>query len=265
MWQQAGPLAPLAFKIGLVVILQAMGVMMPKSLAKNAVSLLIALCACLPSLADEGFDDFSKAKQAMPGIFKQLKDPRTLYCGCPLTFERNRYYPDLKACGYEVRRNARRAARIEAEHMMPAWDFGHAMQCWQDGGRKKCEIESPDFRRAEGDLHNLYPSVGEVNGDRSNFRYTQGSGEPMYGKCEVHVNFKERSVEIPERARGIAARAMLYMSETYKVALSKRQRKLYEAWDEIYPPDADECLWNSLVKKRQGTDNKFVSAKCQAK
>ena len=66
-------------------------------------------------------------------------------------------------------------------------------------------------------------------------------------------------------ASGIAARAMLYMSETYKVALSKRQRKLYEAWDEIYPPDADECLWNSLVKKRQGTDNKFVSAKCQAK
>ncbi len=241
-----------------------MGAMMPKSLAKKAAILAAALCAALPSFSEDGIDDFSEAKRAMPGIFKQLKNPHTLYCGCPLTFERNRYYPDLKACGYQVRRNARRAARVEAEHMMPAWQFGHAMQCWQDGGRRKCEADSADFRRAEGDLLNLWPAVGEVNGDRSNFRYAQGNGEPMYGRCEMHVNFKERSAEIPERARGIAARAMLYMSDTYKIALSQAQRKLFEAWNEIYPPDADECLWNELVKKKQGTDNSFVSSSCKA-
>lgn len=239
---------------------------MPRFLSK----FITALCAgfifqassSCAAVSDGSFDDFNDAKRAMPGIFRQLKDPKTLYCGCPLVFSKNRYTPDLRSCGYKARRNPRRAARIEAEHMMPAWQFGHFMQCWQDGGRKKCEVESEEFKKAEGDLHNLYPAVGEVNGDRSNYRYTQGNGSSMYGKCEMHINFQDRSAEIPQRARGIAARAMLYMSETYKVQLSKNQRKLYEVWDEIYPPDADECLWNSLIKKRQGTDNRFISSKC---
>lgn len=239
---------------------------MPRFLSK----FITALCAgfifqassSCAAVSDGSFDDFNDAKRAMPGIFRQLKDPKTLYCGCPLVFSKNRYTPDLRSCGYKARRNPRRAARIEAEHMMPAWQFGHFMQCWQDGGRKKCEVESEEFKKAEGDLHNLYPAVGEVNGDRSNYRYTQGNGSPMYGKCEMHINFQDRSAEIPQRARGIAARAMLYMSETYKVQLSKNQRKLYEVWDEIYPPDADECMWNSLIKKRQGTDNRFISSKC---
>ncbi len=41
-----------------------------------------------------------------------------------------------ESCGYKVRKNENRARRIEWEHVVPARQFGHQRQCWQDGGRK---------------------------------------------------------------------------------------------------------------------------------
>lgn len=43
-------------------------------------------------------------------------------------------------------------------------------------------------------MHNLQPAVGEVNGDRGNFMYSQwNGGEGQYGQCAMKVNFKEKS------------------------------------------------------------------------
>ncbi|MDO6469820.1 endonuclease [Neptunomonas phycophila] len=48
------------------------------------------------------------------------------------------------------------------------------------------------------DLHNLVPSVGELNGDRSNFRFGMIPNEPRaYGQCDFEVNFKNRRAEPP--------------------------------------------------------------------
>lgn len=45
----------------------------------------------------------------------------------------------------------------------------------------------------ESDMHNLQPSVGEVNGDRGNFMYSQwNGGEGQYGQCAMKVDFKEK-------------------------------------------------------------------------
>ncbi|CAM5322348.1 hypothetical protein SSTU70S_05180 [Stutzerimonas stutzeri] len=60
---------------------------------------------------------------------------------------------------------------MEWEHIVPAWVIGHQRRCWQQGGRKHCTANDPVFSRAEADLHNLVPVVGEVNGDRSNFGF----------------------------------------------------------------------------------------------
>lgn len=43
---------------------------------------------------------------------------------------------DLESCGYVPRKNADRAARIEWEHIVPAWVIGHQHQCWQKGAEK---------------------------------------------------------------------------------------------------------------------------------
>jgi endonuclease I len=43
-----------------------------------------------------------------------------------------------------------RAARIEWEHIVPAWQIGHQRQCWQEGGRKNCTRNDEVFKRRSG-------------------------------------------------------------------------------------------------------------------
>ena len=69
------------------------------------------------------------------------------YCGC--RFSGNKV--DLKSCGYVPRKNALRAARIEWEHIVPAWVIGHQRRCWQKGGRSNCSRNDEIYRRAEAD------------------------------------------------------------------------------------------------------------------
>ncbi len=43
----------------------------------------------------------------------------------------------------------------------------------------------------EADLFNLYPSVGEVIGDRSNFQYeVDAAVEPQYGACASRIDLR---------------------------------------------------------------------------
>ena len=88
--------------------------------------------------------------------------------------------------------------------MVPAWEFGHQLQCWQDGGRKNCG-KSDEFNRMEGDMHNLFPAIGEVNGDRANFRFSDWNGKPnQYGKCQMLVDFKRSARCSRPRGRCVA-------------------------------------------------------------
>ncbi|VDZ67872.1 Extracellular deoxyribonuclease Dns (plasmid) [Klebsiella aerogenes] len=58
----------------------------------------------------------------------------------------------------------------------------------------------------ESDMHNLQPAVGEVNGDRGNFMYSQwNGGDGQYGQCAMKVDFKDKVAEPPVRA---AARSL---------------------------------------------------------
>lgn len=83
-----------------------------------------------------------------------------------------------ESCEYGVRKQENRAARLEWEHVVPAWVMGHQRQCWQKGGRHNCISGDPVFSVMEADMHNLVPSINEVNGDRSNYRFGMLPGEP---------------------------------------------------------------------------------------
>ena len=143
-----------------------------------------------PALA-EGINSFSQAKAAAVKVHADA--PGTFYCGCKINWQGKKGVVDLQSCGYQVRKNENRASRVEWEHVVPAWQFGHQRQCWQDGGRKNC-AKDPVYRKMESDMHNLQPSVGEVNGDRGNFMYSQwNGGEGQYGQCAMKVDFKEKA------------------------------------------------------------------------
>lgn len=87
-----------------------------------------------PALA-EGINSFSQAKAAAVKVHADA--PGTFYCGCKINWQGKKGVVDLQSCGYQVRKNENRASRVEWEHVVPAWQFGHQRQCWQDGGHEK--------------------------------------------------------------------------------------------------------------------------------
>ena len=205
---------------------------------------------------------FAKSKKIAVEIYQT--HPVSFYCGCPIKWINKKGVPELAQCGYQVRKQQRRANRIEWEHVVPAWQFGHQLQCWQKGGRKNCTRNDKQFKSMEADLHNLVPAIGEVNGDRSNFRFSQwnGSKGAFYGQCAFKVDFKGRVAEPPAQSRGAIARTYLYMNNEYKFNLSKAQRQLMEAWNKQYPVSTWECTRDERIAKIQGNHNQFVYKAC---
>ena len=211
-------------------------------------------------------ESYAIAKRLLYGeVFAGRRE--TLYCGCPFDAER---VPDLAACGYVSRGNPDRAGRIEAEHVVPASWIGQTRRCWrepicEDGkgrsfkGRDCCERIDPEYRLAYNDLHNLWPTVGEVNEQRRNYRFGMIPGEPReFGRCDFEVDHAGRRVEPRPEIRGDVARISLYMERFHGVRVSDSQRRFFQSWDEADPPDEFERERNARIRSLLGNGNPFV-------
>lgn len=205
----------------------------------------------LPAVNATSPSSFYKAKKL---LYKEIyKDHnKTFYCGC----EYKDKVVNLESCGYEVRKNTKRAKRTEAEHILPAHQIAHlterGRQCWAMGtqlprtnGRKYCMQNNPTFKQAHNDLMNLVPAIGEVNGDRSNYRFAMIKGETRnYGACDIEINQtgrrELRKVEPAPNVRGDIARIYFYMADKYKLQLSHQTNQLMKIWNRFDPMDAWE-------------------------
>jgi len=209
---------------------------------------------------------FSTAKKRLyKEVYKGHQE--TFYCGCKFTSTGKVY---LGSCDVKARKNERRSKRLEAEHVFPAYHIGQSRACWNEKlcsnskgekykGRKCCEKEDKVFRAAHNDLHNLYPSAGEINGDRSNYKFDMISGEKReYGKCDFEVDKETKRAEPPENVRGDIARTYFYMSKTYNIPLAKQQRQLFDAWNKSDPVDNWERERNKRIERVQGNNNPFI-------
>ena len=221
---------------------------------------------------------FSKAKKLMKNKIYNTKDLQiAFYSQCTYQSKKmknNKYklVVNKESCDYKPRKSKnKRSNYIEWEHIVPAHAFGHDLQCWNSGndtcyskkkdkhykGRKCCNKVSKQFKLMQADMYNLVPAIGELNGDRSNFSFTQLSGEPRrYGKVNFEVDFKARKVEPPEFSKGQIARTYLYFKKTYDLSISKKQLKLYKAWNNQYPMTKKENLIYKKIEKIQ--QNKFL-------
>ena len=194
---------------------------------------------------------FSKAKKIMYNkIYSDHQ--QTFYCGCNYSNRKT----NLNSCGYKVRKNHNRASRTEAEHIVPAYWIAkltpEGRACWAEGtklkgtnGRKYCLKNNKQFKQAHNDLMNLVPSIGEVNGDRSNYLFGMIEGEVRnYGSCDVEIDRSgkrgSRRVEPAENVRGDVARIYFYMSEKYGLQLSRQFKQLMNAWNKLDPVDGWE-------------------------
>lgn len=215
--------------------------------------LLSLVVGCASVWASTAPRNFSQAKKMAAEIYRN--QPSTFYCDCAFTDKT----VDPGSCGYQPRKNAERGRRVEWEHVVPAWEFGHQRQCWQNGGRKNCVNNDAVFRRMEADLHNLVPAVGELNGDRSNYRFGMIEGESrQYGRCDFEVDFKQRVAEPRADRQGDVARIYFYMRDQYGLSLSRKQEQLFNAWHRMDPPDSWEQERDTLIEMMQGNRNCYV-------
>jgi deoxyribonuclease-1 len=183
---------------------------------------------------------FSQAKQEMYAIHDDHR--QTLYCDCK--YDKHKTV-NLDSCGYVTKKHPKRALRVEVEHIVPAAEFGRQRACWREPlcerkngttykGRACCEKIDPVFRAMYTDLMNLAPAVGEVNSARRDYQFGYAQGEG-YGKCQMIIDSYTKTAYPPERARGVVARAYLYMQKAYGLKLSAQKQKLYETWSKQYP------------------------------
>ena len=184
----------------------------------------------------------------------------TLYCGCQWEWVgRSGGRVDMASCGYAIRAQPTRAQRTEWEHIVPASNFGRARQCWQDGGRKNCNRTDPVFNAMEADLHNLSPAIGEVNADRSNYRFGVLPGTALqHGACDFRVDFSQRVAEPRDPVKGMLARIYFYMHDRYDLPMSEQQQRLLMAWDKQFPVSEWEKERDRRIATRMGHNNPFV-------
>lgn len=212
--------------------------------------------------------NFSQAKKEALKIYKD--HPTTFYCNCPIDWQNKKGVVDLEACGYKIRKNENRARRVEWEHVVPASKFvdfetdGEQRSCWKEGGRKNCSKNDDVFKLMEGDLHNIQPAIGEINGDRGNLPFFEweSTADSVYGSCPIKIDFKRDQVDPPDAVKGQIARIYLYMYEKYNLKYSVGELIQMDHWNKIYPVNAWECERDRKIAKIQGNHNQYVKDAC---
>lgn len=203
--------------------------------------------------------NFTEAKKQLLSYYKNNPRLKTFYCDCGISWIGKKGIPKKDICGYLPRNENSRSSRVEWEHVMPASWFGQQLQCWQNGGRQYCSQHDANFRRMEGDMHNLFPVIGELNNDRSNFRFgVVNISAANYGSCDFKVDFKGRTVEPRDEIKGDVARAMLYMNKEYNLKISKTRLRILHAWSNSDPVSTAEIERNNFIKIIQGNGNPFI-------
>ena len=209
------------------------------------------------------------AKQIARDVIYANRDTE-FYCGCPFTRQGSSGGTiNQAACGYdgsEITHSAR-AEVLEWEHVVPASLMpARQFACWIDGlpqcasaGRQCCEQHDLNARAMIFDLHNLVPSVGQVNALRGNKRYGLIDGEARdLGACDFEWN--NNVAEPAPDLRGDVARIWLYFSSRHGLHLQDEELAMLLQWSNGDPPDQAEFLRNDRVKTQQGNGNPFVEA-----
>lgn len=186
----------------------------------------------------------------------------TFYCGCDYVSDNDNDGsgdPILSSCGYDGPDTySSRATQIEWEHVVPASLMpARQFDCWEQGGRDECERNDAHAQAMIFDLHNLVPSIGQVNALRLNDRYGELDGEPRnFGDCAIEDSkgiFEPRDSE-----RGDVARIWLYMADTHGVELTTGEYDMFVRWHKADPPSKWEIERDRRISRLQGTSNPWL-------
>lgn len=225
-----------------------------------------------PDDGNRTIQSFNKAKRNQKKVYHDHRI--TLYCNCSY---KNKKDINRKSCGYIPKRDTSRAKRVEWEHVVPAENFGRSFKEWREGhpecvnrkgksfkGRNCARKMNHKFRYMEADMYNLYPAIGELNARRSNYSFAIIPGEKReFGKCDFEI--ENRKAEPRDEILGDVARTYLYMDSVYPGhgIVSRKNRKIFAAWDKMDPVDKWECERARRIQKIQGNTNFIVEERCK--
>ena len=242
---------------------------------KNTIILITAMYLCVPTallaMGNEINQSFNESKRIL--LTQVYSDHHeTFYCKSEFNIKKV-----FHTNGYIPIKDSKRAHRLEWEHIVPTHAFGQSFKGWREGdprcidskgrlfkGRKCAEKISHQYRYMQSDMHNLVPAIGEVNGLRSNYSFAMIPGEERrFGSCDMEI--KGRKAEPPADVRGDIARTYFYMDNAYpnRGIISKKNKKLFKAWDKQDPVDQWECERERRIQKIQRNANHFVSDHCK--
>lgn len=227
---------------------------------------------------NETIDSFYQAKKLMMEQFYAYPENRvTVYCGAKFDAYKNISLPS----GFTTSVYDKRSKRAEAEHVVPAENFGRTFKEWRDGnnqcvkngkafkGRKCAELVNKEYRLMQADAYNLFFASGAPNALRSNYNFQMlPHADTDFGSCDFRVD--DRKAQPPEAVpnnefypRGVIARTYLYMQETYsRYKMSSQQQQLMNAWDKKYPVTRWECEKGYMIQQYQGNVNKVLKERC---
>jgi deoxyribonuclease-1 len=209
----------------------------------------------------------------------------TFYCGCEYREEKGRRVLDLESCGYRVSHNTWKANQFNWEHVVPVSVLAAKLDCYNvekhrrkgKSRRNYCKnAGDPAYDERVSDLHNLVPSIGEINSDRSNHSFATFENDSdfhpstHYGECKFRIKVPQKrgekgQVEPPERARGAIARIYLYMEKKYGDVLNQREKILFNKWTADYPVTKWECERDRRIFKHQRDHNEYVVSQCNSR
>lgn len=224
--------------------------------------LVVVVALVMSWMVNAAPSDFDSAKRLARKIYPSQS--KTWYCGCTFRWQGEKAQLDLASCGYRVRKNVQRAQRLEWEHVVPAQQFGHTLACWRQGGRQLCGKKDAFFNQMEGDLYNLRPAIGEVNGDRAHYRYSELTGTATeYGNCPIQIDSRRELAEPADAIKGDTARIYFYMMERYNVDVTDREYQLFLRWHQQDPVDDVEFRLNHTIARYMGWPNPYVTEQKQ--
>ena len=188
---------------------------------------------------------------------------RSFYCGCITTSDNDDNGSgsvSLIECGYKgPDKHSDAAERIDWEHIVPASLMpARLFDCWRNGDRDHCEREDSLAKTMLFDLHNLAPTIGQVNRLRLNDRYADLPKKTSdFGKCEIEDT--RGFFEPPDCRKGDVARVWFYMAERYGVVIPPLEQIMFEKWSTMDPVSSWEVKRERRIAEISGVSNRFVS------
>lgn len=128
--------------------------------------------------------------------------------------------------------------RFNTEHLLP---------------QKRLKSQS-NFNESRTDLHHLFACASWINSIRGSMPFDEISGGEKVGDSEK----TDSRFEPPTRAKGMVARAVLYISMMYGVEIESDEEKTLRSWNSSYAVSEFERERSARVTQVQGNHNPFV-------